>query len=297
MQKTEKILITKIEGDRILNARGNEYDTQHNIKIKTEISTDMGKTKTLVTKEENHVEIKGHKLQLKELEKLKESTIYFLEINENQEENRLLAVELFSTETNLYYKLKPTSNWPTLTLSAVPMHRFKHMGPKEDTESKIKEIKPVKGIVLDTCCGLGYTAIMESQEKDCERVDCFERDKNVLAIAKYNPYSNELFTSKKINLKLESIFEAIKKIHNNYYDAVIHDPPTVSFAPELYTTEFYINLHRILKNGARGYHYCPAPGKTKGNTIHDSLIKRLIKVGFKNVEYHESSSGIVFKKA
>jgi predicted methyltransferase len=252
------------------------------------LSLDLGKTteKIEINSEEKIALIRGEKISFKEFEKTKEETFYTII------QGKVLAIELFGNETNLYYKLKPTKDWPTLMLSSVPMHRFKTISPKTSAELMVKEISPVKGIVLDCCCGLGYTSIIEANFEACEKVIVFEKDPNVLEIAKYNPFSEELFSNKKINLNKGSVYAGIKKIESNSVDRVLHDPPTVSFAKELYSLEFYDELYRILKPNGILYHYCPNPGKTKGTEFWPVLEKMLKKSGFENVKYNPLSSGI-----
>src|SRR3989338_4636651 len=163
------IVITKSEAERILNAEGSEVY----------VSLDLGISSSKIDVSNGIADIIGQKIPIKEFEAVKEKACYAVE------DNQLKRVAFFSEETNLFYKLLPTKDWPTITLSSTPMHRFTFVSPKKDTESKIKEISPIKGNVLDTCCGLGYTAIMASQ--DADELLTFERDPNVLRIAEYNP--------------------------------------------------------------------------------------------------------------
>jgi predicted methyltransferase len=247
-------------------------------------SFDLGLTQEKVLLEKNKVIIRNKEVPIKEFENLKENTIYVIE------GEKILSIDFFSESTNLYYKLKPTSDWPTVMLSSVPMHRFKTISPKTSAELMTKEISPIEGKVLETCCGLGYTSIISA--KTAEEVVVFENDLNVLRIAEYNPYSQELFTNPKIRLIEESVFEGIKKLKSNSFDRIIHDPPTVSFAKELYFPFFYSELFRVLKPRGILYHYCPNPGKTKGKELHPGIIKNLVQSGFVNCNYHSYSSGI-----
>jgi len=80
-------------------------------------------------------------------------------------DNSLLKIQLFSDETNKFYKLVPTIDAPTIEISGIRMHVTKIMTPMEDTKRKIEAISPIKGIVLDTCMGLGYTAIAASRTR------------------------------------------------------------------------------------------------------------------------------------
>ena len=268
------LIITKKEAEKILSIKEGSIN----------ISLDLGVSFGNVSAKEGFVHINEQKIPLSAFNKLKEETCYVIE------DNTLKQLALFSDETNFYYKLIPTKDWPTITLSSTPMHRHTLISPKQDSLLKIREISPVKGRVLDTCCGLGYTAILSSEKAD--EVYSFEIDKNVLFIAKLNPYSQKLFSNEKIKLCEEDISSQIVKFEDNFFDRIIHDPPTFKYAPELYSSRFYTELYRVLKKGGILYHYCPCPHKTKGKKFYPRVIRLLREAGFERAEYHEVSSGI-----
>lgn len=268
------IVITKSEAEKILMEKGSEIL----------ISLDLGISQLKVQVINGIADVMGQKIPLKEFESLKDNACYAVE------DNKLKRVAFFSEETNLFYKLLPTKDWPTITLSSTPMHRFTFVSPKKDTGSKIKEINPIKGNVLDTCCGLGYTAIMAS--KDADEVLTFEKDSNMLRIAEYNPYSQQLFSSKKIKIFQKNIFTEIKKFKSGFFSRIIHDPPTFKYSPELYSAEFHAELFRVLKKGGILYHYCPSPQITKGRLLYPRITRQLKEAGFRSIEYHGGSSGI-----
>jgi len=95
-----------------------------------------------------------------------------------------MGVKLFDKKTNKFYKLIPTSTWPTLEISGIHMHRIKDVDPKTDTELKIKSLGKIYGKILDICTGLGYTAILAARKKSVEKVVTIEKDENVIKIAK-----------------------------------------------------------------------------------------------------------------
>jgi uncharacterized protein len=258
-------------------------------KDKAEVSLDLGISKTTIIIDGATFIVNDKKILLNELDKVKEDTIYVID-----DDCTIKQVSFFSEDTNIYYKLFPTKGWPTVKLSSVPMHRHIKVDPKQDTLSKIKEVWPVRGKVLDTCCGLGYTAIMAS--KNAEIVYTFERDANVQRIAEYNPYSRELFSDKRIIVKLQDVSIAIKELGNDFFDRIIHDPPTFKISPELYNLNFYKEIFRVLKRGGILYHYAPNPGKTKGGQFYIGIIKKLQQAGFRKAEYHPQSSGIRAEK-
>lgn len=278
-------ILTKKDAEKVLSFKGDMLFPGH---TQLSLSFDLGKTTepVLVNQKEKFALIREQKIDFSELKKTKEETFYTIV------EGKVLAIEMFGEDTNLYYKLKPTIDWPTIMLSSVPMHRFKTISPKTSAELMVKEISPVCGVILDCCCGLGYTSIIEAQKEACEKVIVFEKDKNVLKMAEYNPYSDELFTNKKINLIHDSVYEGIKEIKSNSVDRILHDPPTTSFGKELFSLEFYLELYRVLKSKGILYHYCPNPGKTKGTEYWPTIQKLLIKAGFKDAEYNKESSGI-----
>ncbi|MEM2956312.1 MAG: methyltransferase [Candidatus Pacearchaeota archaeon] len=203
-------------------------------------------------------------------------------------------IQFFSKETNKFYQLY--GDPPTLKISGVPMHRHIKMNPLQDTKTKINAVKPY-GIVLDTCTGLGYTAIYAAQLKNVKKVITIEKDKNVIEIAKLNLYSKELFENKKIILINDDVTKKIKEFSKETFDTIIHDPPTFSLAPELYSKEFYKEIWEVLKKNGKLWHYCPSPGKTKNkNNFKPKIISNLKKIGFRRVFLDEISSGIICLK-
>ncbi|RLG70081.1 MAG: SAM-dependent methyltransferase, partial [Candidatus Iainarchaeum archaeon] len=135
----------------------------------------------------------------------------------------------FDKKTNLFYKLVACENdWNALEISGIQMHSYKH-GIRKTIRKMVSILKP-KGVVLDCCCGLGYLAILTAKRKSVVKVYSFEKDPNVIFLAKKNPFSKELFENKKIILKNEDVFEAIKKFKDGMFDCIFHDPPSIKIA-------------------------------------------------------------------
>jgi len=245
-----------------------------------EISLDLGRTgSNIIVKTDRFILPDGQALNLDKINKVvKKDTSCFL-----IEDNDIRKIEFFSEETNNYYKLFPTKSWPTIEISGIRMHVVKDMTPKEDTIKKIGFVSPCTGIVLDTCTGLGYTAIMAS--KTAEKVHTFEIDEAVIEVEKLNPWSTELFDNPKIERVNGDSFSEIKKFSSSFFDRVIHDPPRLSLSTVLYSQEFYNEMFRVLKKNGLMFHYTGNPGaKNRGIDIKKNVIKRLGIAGFSGLK-------------
>ncbi|MBI3035600.1 SAM-dependent methyltransferase [Candidatus Woesearchaeota archaeon] len=267
------MIISHYEAEQLLEAKKKGLKS-------TDISLDLNLSRASV-KIENDFFIfpDNQKLDEAQLKKIiKNDTSCFL-----IKDNSILKIQLFSEQTNKFYKLVPTKNAPTIEISGIRMHVTKEMTPMEDTKKKIGSIMPIKGVVLDTCMGLGYTAILASKYADF--VFTCERDENVLEIAQLNPWSRELFNSKKISVLKAGIFNEIKIFKNNMFDAVIHDPPRLSLATELYSLDFYKQIFRALKKNSNIYHYTGSPGsKNRKINLAKNVAERLKTAGFKGIK-------------
>lgn len=201
-------------------------------------------------------------------------------------------IQFFSEETNKFYKLLPTDDWPTLEISGIRMHRTKDTTPKRDAENKIKVIGRLYGHILDVCTGLGYTAILAARFWDVEEVVTIEKDKNIILIARNNPFSAELFFNEKIKLILGDASKVVEGFPENYFNFIFHDPPRISFAPELYTEDFYRELFRVLKRRGKLLHYVPS--QTTKRT-RKGTMERLRRVGFKVKKIDKLGCVLCFK--
>ncbi|MEM5777564.1 MAG: MnmC family methyltransferase [Candidatus Aenigmatarchaeota archaeon] len=204
-----------------------------------------------------------------------------------------MSIQFFDKKTNKFYKLIETSTWPTVIISGIRMHRTDEIDPKLDTIFKIKSLGKIYGRILDTCTGLGYTAISSARQRDVKQVLTIEKDKNMIFLAKQNPFSKELFDNEKIILVLQDATIALKTIKDNFFNFIIHDPPRFSLAPELYTQDFYNELYRVLKRKGRLYHYTGKPGSKQGKNISKNISKKLKLAGFKFVKKVEKADGLV----
>ena len=211
----------------------------------------------------------------------------FSQIEEiNQEANscflyrngQLEKVQAFSSFTNRYYSLMPTEKAPTMLISGIPMHRIKDTTPDVDTHQKIRALQKPYGVVLDTATGLGYTAIRAAQK--AQMVITIELDPAVIAICKLNPWSRQLFTNPKIHCLIGDSYTLVRVFKDHFFNAIIHDPPTLSLAGHLYSQTLYQDFYRILKNNGRLFHYIGNPESRYGASTGRGVVERLRKVGF-----------------
>ena len=202
-------------------------------------------------------------------------------------------VSFFSEKTNLFYKVRHIENdLPCLEISGIRMHCVKG-GIGKSTREMVKAIAPLKGRVLDTCFGLGYTAIEIGRSPYVEEVVVFEKDENVLEIAKMNEESNDAFANKKIKIFSEPVEEGLKKFRDGYFDRILHDPPSFRIAGELYSQGMYDEFFRALKKNGRIFHYVGSPYAKRGSDIMGGVMRRLKRAGFVEVKEVKEAMGVI----
>lgn len=202
-------------------------------------------------------------------------------------------IRVLSETTGWVRALCPTLGAPTTLVSGFPMHRIKNTDPWEDTKAKLSAIGRVKGRVLDTATGLGYTAIQASSM--CSEVVTVEIDPAAIEIAKENPWSHKLFTSANIQQIIGDIEETILSMAPHSFAAIIHDPPTIQYAGELYSESFYKELRRVLKPNGVLFHYVADPKSRQGQKLTDGVMSRLRTAGFKSTKGFPEAFGVVAK--
>jgi len=195
-----------------------------------------------------------------------------------------------------YYKLRSVNGVPILEIDGLRMHLVKDFKtPLDYSKEVVKQTRlNTQDTVLDTCTGLGYTAIEASLH--ARKVVSCEISDAVLTLAKWNPWSEKLFNNPKIEIIQGNIFEKINEMRDSSFDAVIHDPPRFSTAGELYSLEFYLELLRVLKPGGTLFHYVGSVGKSKGRDIQGEVSKRLAEAGFGAFVLNKKLQGIFCRK-
>jgi predicted methyltransferase len=203
-------------------------------------------------------------------------------------------IQQFSTFTNRYCSLMPTEGAPTLLIAGFPMHRIKDTDPYRDTLSKVRCIRPVKGRVLDTTTGLGYTAIEASRE--ASEVTTIEIDPAVLEIARANPWSRGLFEHANIRQLVGDSRDLVEDFEENSFSRIIHDPPTRSLAGDLYSADMYRQLYRVLARGGRLFHYTGNLESGLGSSVVKGVLRRLKEAGFIQLRPAPQAFGVIAYK-
>jgi len=240
---------------------------------------DLGRKRVDVVIESGALLVGSLHLRVDELERVveEEDAVFFFEKGSP-------GVKVAFYRCGRYYKLRCVGKGlaPTLEISGIHMHNITGTDPWSDAKKKIELVSPGKGdLVLDVCTGLGYTAV-NAVELGAEVVS-IEKDPTVLEIAEFNPWSRGL-SNPSVTLLLGDAFEVVEDLPEGLFDAAVHDPPRFSLAGELYSLEFYRRLRKVLKKGARLFHYTGWPGKHRGLNIQAGVAGRLRAAGFRIIK-------------
>jgi predicted methyltransferase len=210
------------------------------------------------------------------------------------EDNNATRIQVFSESMQRLHTLMPTSGAPTMLIAGLPMHRIKDIDPHADTLLKLRALSPIRGTVLDTATGLGYTAIEAA--KTAERVITVEIDPASIAIARLNPWSQALFDHPKIQPIIGDVFDEVAAFEEGAFSCIIHDPPTLSLAGDLYSEEFYRELYRVLKRRGRLFHYIGDLDSAAGRRVSKGVARRLQTAGFQRVRRRPEAFGLLAHK-
>lgn len=205
-----------------------------------------------------------------------------------------IAIRGFSETLGRVYSLMPTPTAPIMVMAGFPMHRFKDIAPLDAALAMVKPIMPANGRVLDTTTGLGYTAIEASRRSS--HVTTVELCPIAQEMARLNPWSRELFDNPGISQLMGDCCEIIRAFADEFFYGIIHDPPTMSLAGDLYSGEFYKQAFRVLKPRGRMFHYLGDPNSATGARVTRGVVKRLYDAGFKKVLPQPSAFGVVAHK-
>ena len=253
---------------------------------KTRVSLDLGLTETMVNQTKTGWPLPGGETvdgeMLRKISE-KENSAYFVESGD---------VFQVAVAGKHFYKLVPTGRAPTLEIDGVRMHRTSGTTPDQDTGTKLDVLGLDRGRVLDTCTGLGYTAI-ESARRGAELVVTVELEPQVVRIALMNPWSAPLFTGEDIHKVIGDTYTVASVLPESFFDYVIHDPPRHDHAGHLYGLDYYRRLHRLMAPGGRMFHYTGEPrSRYRGVNLQRGVSRRLREAGFTSTRYYPEVMGV-----
>jgi predicted methyltransferase len=219
-------------------------------------------------------------------------------------------VQVFSEQTNRRYSLLATAGASTMLVSGVQMHRTTGADPWSDTLAKVRCVAPVVGRVLDTCTGLGYTAIVAAGAgsgagsgaglgagaSSGAGVLTIELDPGAVAVARLNPWSRPLFGHPRIERRLGDSAEVVQELQDGAFARIVHDPPAFSLAGDLYSGAFYRQLYRVLGRGGRLFHYVGNAASGSGRRVTRGVQQRLHEAGFSRVLPRPEAFGVLALK-
>ena len=207
--------------------------------------------------------------------------------------NALTPIEVRSDG---YYKLVPTTSAPTLEINGIKMHRSKDIDPLTDARLKTQLVVAENDQVLDTCGGLGYSALF-ALKAGAKKVISTEKSRSVITIRNQNPWFN-LHEDKKLELIHTDITREIDRFDNGMFNSVIHDPPRFTSATgDLYGKKFYTALFRVMASRSKLFHYTGSPKKIKTqDKFIKNTLKRLELSGFKALCFHDNLQGLYAQK-
>ena len=204
------------------------------------------------------------------------------------------AVAIFSPTTGMLRSLMPTAGAPTMLVSGFSMHRIKGTEPWADTQAKARVVAPITGRTLDTTTGLGYTAILAA--RSATEVVTIELDPTGLEIARANPWSHELFDRPNVQRIIGDAFEVVAEQPEASFDRIIHDPPYMTLAGELYSEEMYRRLFRVLRKAGRIFHYIGDPHSASGARTTAGVMRRMEAAGFQRIARRPDAFGVTATK-
>jgi predicted methyltransferase len=207
------------------------------------------------------------------------------------ESGEAAPIRAYSEESGRTFQLWPTEGAPALLISGFVMHRVRDVGPFEGAERMVRALGTVRGRLLDTTTGLGYAAIAAS--RTAQEVVTIEVEPAVRDIARMNPWSRELFEKPNLRLLLGDSSEVVKTLEAGSFSAVLHDPPAINLAGELYSAEFYADVRRLLTRNGKFFHYIGDPESASGGRTTRGVVKRLRDAGFSRVSVRAEAFGVL----
>jgi predicted methyltransferase len=281
------IVLSYVQAEALLRARAAGQAT-------AAVSPDLGLTTVDVALDADGVRFptvpNGERVGWPELERIQAARNVCFAL----EDGAAREIRLFSHTTGWVRALMPTHGAPTTLVAGLPMHRIKDTDPIADTLAKVRTLAPLVGRVLDTATGLGYTAIEAA--RTAEEVVTIELDPAAIAIARQNPWSQPLFGRPNIRLEIGDALDLVSTFADVSFSRILHDPPMLALAGDLYSEACYRQFYRVLRSGGRLFHYIGDPASPSGKRTTGGVIRRLQSAGFARIVRRPEAFGVVAYK-
>lgn len=207
------------------------------------------------------------------------------------EDGAVAPLRIFSEVADRSFQLWPTQTSPALLISGFLMHRVRDVAPDEGAARMVRALGKVRGRLLDTTTGLGYAAIAAA--KSASEVVTIEVEPVVRELARLNPWSRELFEDTKIELRDGDSSKLVPDLEPGSFSAVLHDPPAINIAGELYSSAFYAAVRRVLAQNGKFFHYIGDANSASGGRTTRGVVKRLKDAGFSRVSVVPDAFGVL----
>jgi hypothetical protein len=155
----------------------------------------------------------------------------------------------------------------------------------------VRALGKVRGRLLDTTTGLGYAAIAAA--RIASEVVTIEIEPVVRELAALNPWSRELFETKNILRREGDSAELVPTFEPGSFSAVLHDPPAINIAGQLYSSAFYGAVRRLLTQDGKFFHYIGDANSASGGRTTRGVVKRLKDAGFSRVSIVPEAFGVL----
>jgi predicted methyltransferase len=254
----------------------------------TRSSFDLGCSEVDITLDEHGVSAaSSHVLDWPSIERIADTDSVCFVIDEGQ----ALPLRIFSEVADRSFQLWPTPTSPALLISGFLMHRIRDVAPDEGAARMARALGKIRGRLLDTTTGLGYAAIAAAHS--ASEVVTIEVEPVVRELARSNPWSRELFENPKIHRRDGDSSKVVPTLEPESFSAIIHDPPAINLAGELYSAAFYGALHRVLTKNGKLFHYIGDADSPSGARTTRGVVKRLREAGFSRVTLLKDSFGVL----
>ncbi len=260
-----------------------------------DVSLDLNLSTARVDVDGHHFHFQGTRFLLDEIREVSHESRKVFRAAEPPPGETICAWEPVRVYTEHYYQLVPTPEAPTMEIDGIQMHRTTGVHPFAAARAFAAAVVRPGARVLDTCGGLGYTAI-HALRLGAAEVRSFEVSEGVLYLRAINPWSQLEADNERLRLEARDVFRGTVELEPASFDAIIHDPPRYALAPDLYSSAFYLRLQNLLKARGELFHYTGDPNsRRRGSSTVRRVIERLRAVGFRTTPRPELQ-GIVARR-